>query len=257
MQNLKIAIVQTQLFWEDVDQNIKHFEQLLSDIQPVDMVVLPEMLTTGFSMNTKMLAKESTEKGLAFLKQQAKLHQTAIAGSLMFLEENKQLCYNTFVFAEPNGQLSFYDKRHLFSPGTEHLYYSKGKNKVIIEYKGWKICPQVCYDLRFPVFSRNQEHYDVLIYVANWPEKRNSAWEILLKARAIENQAFVIACNRIGVDGNQIPYIGNSAKIDYLGVSETLGQEEQIQYFELNHQELMAFRQTFPVLSDADDFLLK
>jgi omega-amidase len=254
MQVLNVSVVQTHLFWESVDENLAHFENKISDIKNCDIIILPEMFTTGFSMQAHIFAEASTQKGIEWMKQMASQKQTAICGSLMYKEND--LFYNTFVFVSPSLEVSLYHKRHLFSPGDESKYYSKGNDKLIIIYKGWKICPQICYDLRFPVFSRNQEDYDLLIYVANWPEKRNYAWQTLLKARAIENQCYVIACNRLGEDGNGVNHIGNSSIINYMGEEIAFGSDDKVFQFNLNKASLIQYRIDFPVLLDRDDFEL-
>jgi predicted amidohydrolase len=178
----------------------------------------------------------------------------AIGGSLMYKEGD--FYYNTFVFQEPNKAPQFYHKRHLFSPGEENKYYSHGNTKLIIDYKSWRICPQICYDLRFPVFSRNTENYDLMVYVANWPEKRNYAWQTLLKARAIENQCYVVSCNRLGADGNGVNHVGNSGIINYMGEEIGFGNEDKTYQFNLNKASLKQYRIEFPVLKDADSFTI-
>jgi omega-amidase len=253
MQALNFSVVQTALFWEDVDANLLHLSDKLNDIQ-TDVIILPEMFTTGFSMNPAALAKESTEKGLPWMQHLAEQKDAAVIGSLMYEREEK--FYNALVVAIPDQEPQFYFKRHLFSPGDEARHFTKGNERLTVDYKGWKICPLICYDLRFPVFSRNTDGYDVLVYVANWPEKRNYAWQQLLKARAIENQSFVIACNRIGDDGNGVGHIGNSAIINYMGEEIGFGNDDKIFQFNLDKTGQDNFRKEFPVLSDRDEFTL-
>jgi omega-amidase len=256
MQVINISVVQTKLFWESVDENLSHFTNLISTIEGCDLIILPEMFTTGFSMLPELYAEESTTKGIEWMKSMAITKQSALCGSLMY-KDTSNCFYNTFVFVTPNQDISFYHKRHLFSPGAESEHYTRGKEKVLIDFKGWKICPQICYDLRFPVFSRNTEGYDLLIYVANWPEKRNYAWQTLLKARAIENQCYVVACNRLGEDGNGVNHIGNSCIINYMGEEIGFENKDKVYQFNLNKASLLQYRQDFPILNDRDFFEIK
>lgn len=252
MQPLNITLVQTTLHWEQIDANLQHFSKKLEPVQNTDLIILPEMFTTGFSMQPAKFAKESSEKGLQWMKDMATQKNAAVTGSLMFEDEGK--FYNTLFFVLPDGSYQRYDKRHLFSLAEENNYFSKGKNRLIVDYKGWKICPLICYDLRFPVFSRNTNNYDLLIYVANWPEKRQYAWQQLLKARAIENQTYVVACNRIGPDGNGIAHKGGSAIINYLGEEIGFDTEDDIFQFNLFRENQDQFRKDFPFLNDRDNF---
>jgi predicted amidohydrolase len=254
MQHLNFTVVQTHLYWEDVDANLAHFSMKLEAIAQTDLIILPEMFSTGFSMKPEKLASESRDKTLDWMKAVSKEKQAAVTGSFMNEEDGKY--YNTLAFVKPDGDISFYHKRHLFTPGDEARHYSKGNERLIVEYKGWKICPLICYDLRFPVFSRNNVGYDLLIYVANWPEKRNYAWQQLLKARAIENQCYLIACNRIGEDGTGMNHIGNSCIVNFMGEEIGFSNEDQCYSFNLSKQPLDDFRKQFPVLDDRDDFKL-
>ncbi len=255
MQALNFSVVQTQLFWEDIDANLLHLSNSLDSVDRTDVVVLPEMFTTGFSMRPELFAKTSTEKGLPWMQHLSERLDAAVMGSLMYEKDGKY--YNAMAFVSPRKAPQFYYKRHLFSPGEESRHYTAGKEKLVVEYQGWKICPQICYDLRFPVFSRNTENYDLLVYSANWPEKRNFAWQQLLRARAIENQCYVIACNRIGEDGNGVNHIGNSCIVNYMGEEIGFGQEQKIFRFNLDKTSLEEYRKQFPVLEDRDDFILK
>jgi len=205
MQAINIAVVQTHLYWEDVEANLAHFESKIEGIKDCDLIILPEMFSTGFSMKPDLLAKESSEKSIAWLMRMSAKLNAAIMGSIMHVDEGKY--YNALAFVTPEQEIQWYYKRHLFSPGDESKHYSQGKDRLNIYYKGWRILPLICYDLRFPVFSRNTCAYDLMVYVANWPQKRNYAWQQLLKARAIENQTYVVACNRIGQDGNGVEHI--------------------------------------------------
>lgn len=252
---MNFTVVQTFLHWEDTEANLQHFSNKLSIISDTDLIILPEMFTTGFSMNPQQLAKESETKGLAWMKQTASQKNTAVMGSLMTEREGK--FYNTLFFVRPDGTHESYDKRHLFTPGDESKHYSGGKERLIIDYKGWRVCPLICYDLRFPVFSRNNVDYDLLVYVANWPEVRNYAWQQLLRARAIENQCYVIACNRIGEDANGVKHAGNSGIINFMGEEIGFSNDDNCFQFNLAKEPLSAFRQQFPVLKDRDDFELK
>lgn len=257
MQDIIITTIQTPLFWEDVQKNLEHFDKKINEIdEPVDIVVLPEMFTTGFTMNPEKLAEEHGGKGLQWMLQKAKANNCVIVGSISVKENNS--FFNRLYWAKPDGTCQFYNKRHLFRMGNEHQYYKAGDEKLIIEYKGWKICPLVCYDLRFPVWSRNQKDntYDILIYVANWPEVRSYPWKQLLIARAIENQSYVIGVNRIGEDGNQIKHSGDTAIINPRGeiISQTISHQDRVETASLSFNYLQEFRKVFPVMMDGDDF---
>ncbi len=254
MQTLNISVVQTDLFWEDIDTNLSNIGSMIENISGCDLFILPEMFTTGFSMRPELFAADSGEKAQFWMHEMSKKLNAAVCGSVMTREADK--FYNTFYFVEPDGKVQLYNKRHLFSPGDESKHYSKGEQRLIVNYKGWRICPQICYDLRFPVFSRNNVAYDMLIYVANWPSKRNYAWQQLLKARAIENQCYVIACNRIGSDGSGMEYIGNSCIVNYMGEEIGFGQDKKVYRFNIHKEPLDKFRQEFPVLDDMDTFTL-
>lgn len=216
---LVITGIQADLIWENPKENLDYFTQQIENIsKTTDIVVLPEMFTTGFSMNAKKNAENMDGIAISWMIEIAKKNDFAICGSLPIRESNK--FYNRFVFAHPSGRIDTYDKRHSFSLAKENDSYQSGDKQKLITYKGWKIFPQICYDLRFPVWSRNTLNYDLLIYVANWPQTRIEAWKTLLKARAIENMAYTVGINRIGVDGNNLIYSGESLIVDYLG--ETL-----------------------------------
>jgi omega-amidase len=213
---LKIIGIQADLVWENPKQNITFFEEKIAPLEnDVDLIVLPEMFTTGFTMNPEKVAEKMTGFSVSWMRKIAKEKQTAICGSLVISDFNK--FYNRFVFVHPSGEIETYNKKHSFTLAGEDKVYTSGTKKIIIEYKGWKICPLICYDLRFPVWARNTENYDLLIYVANWPVARVSAWDTLLKARAIENMSYVVGVNRTGKDANNYEYTGNSLLIDYLG----------------------------------------
>ena len=217
MQNeLKVVGIQADLVWEDPTENIANFSTIISHLEDdVDLIVLPEMFTTGFTMAPSAIAETMDGTTISWMKEMAAQKNAAITGSLVINENDNY--YNRLVFVHPSGELETYDKRHSFTLAGEHKAYTAGNNRLIVHYKGWKICPLICYDLRFPVWSRNTANYDVLLYMANWPVKRINAWDILLKARAIENMSYTIGVNRVGTDANSYEYSGHSAIIDYLG----------------------------------------
>lgn len=251
---MKIALIQTDIIWEDAKQNRNNLESKINTIaSDVDLIVLPEMFTTGFSMHPDAIAETMEGDSVLWLKSIAKSKKSAIAGSLVIAENDN--FYNRLVFVFPSGEMQYYDKRHLFSLAGEDELYSAGAKKLIIDYKGWKICPLICYDLRFPVFSRNTEDYDMLLYAANWPTARINAWDTLLKARSIENMCYTIGVNRIGEDGNSHPYPGHSQVVDFLGNS-MIGpsEEETILIAELDKQQLLETRKKLDFLSDRDAF---
>lgn len=256
--DLKVAIIQTELFWNNPVQNRLHFEGLISSILNVDLIVLPETFITGFVMDSKIAEKENGDT-IEWMKSIAKQKNAAIAGSY-FLEKNNHK-YNCLRFVEPNGIVTDYEKKHLFSLTNEKDHFSAGENQVIVNYKNWKIALQICYDLRFPTWIRRTEsyNYDIVLFVANWPEKRNYAWHQLLIARAIENQSYVVACNRIGNDGNGISHIGNSMCIDPMGeiISSAELNEEKIVHTTLSKEHLNNIRTQFPFWNDRDTFDFK
>jgi len=255
-ETLNITLVQSQLFWEDVEKNIFHFEALISEISETDIILLPEMFNTSFCPKSNHLAENMDGKTVRWMKEIAKTKVCAIAGSLMILENEK--VYNRLVWISKNGAIHTYDKHHLFSLIKEERYISKGEGRLIVEIEGWKICPLICYDLRFPVFSRNDVEYDILIYLANWPLKRIDAWDTLLKARSIENQCYTIGVNRVGEDGNKIPFNGHSKVFDAFGkelFSATENKEEVLQ-FEISLDDLKLKRRQMNFLQDRDNFSL-
>ncbi|HYG14235.1 MAG TPA: amidohydrolase [Bacteroidia bacterium] len=252
---MTVSVVQTDLHWENVDANLVHFTELLETASPADLYVLPEMFTTGFSMAPERLAGESFSKGLTWMQKMAAGKNAALTGSLMAEDDGR--FYNRLVFARPDGSAEFYDKKHMFSLGNEQLHYTAGAKKLIVEYNGWKICPMVCYDLRFPVWSRNTEDYDLLLYVANWPQKRAHHWRGLLVARAIENQCYVAGCNRAGTDGNNLEYSGSSMLVDFSGaILDEHVNSPAIFSATLSKEGLDTYRKSFPFLSDKDNFRL-
>ena len=253
---MKIALIQTPLFWENPKLNRDYFEEKINAIsENVDLIVLPEMFTSGFTMNPKEVAETMQGDTVLWFKNLAKAKNAAITGSLV-IEENGHF-FNRLVFVFPSGEIQKYDKKHLFTLAGEDQIYTSGTQKLLVEYKGFKICPLICYDLRFPVFARNTEDYDVLIYVANWPKIRINAWDSLLKARAIENMCYTIGVNRIGEDANQHEYIGHSQVVDFLGNYEIEPQEiEGVFTTTLDKNLLLETRQKFGFLNDRDVFKL-
>ncbi len=242
-QSLKISLIQSNIFWENIEANLLHYNELISliDSNP-EVIVLPEMFTTGFTMNTESLAEGFDGKTLNWMRLTASRHNFVVTGSIIFKEDNK--IFNRLIWMNPDGSFSIYDKRHLFRMGGEKTQYSRGDSKIIITYKDWKICPLICYDLRFPVWSRNVEGYDVLIYIASWPSVRDDVWKTLLKARAIENQCFVVGVNRVGKDGQGISYTGGSMMLEPTGkrLNRLVLNEEVIITETLNFKKLDNFR---------------
>ncbi len=257
MKSLRATIIQTDLHWEDKAKNIALFDKLLATIEsPTDFIVLPEMFTTAFSMN-RSLAEPMSGETISWMKHKAAHLNTPVCGSLMIVDEGKY--YNRFVWVNPNGTLQFYNKRHLFRMANEHEHFSAGNERIIIELNGWKLFPVVCYDLRFPVWLRrtSQFDYDAMIVVANWPERREHHWRVLLQARAIENQSYLVAVNRIGMDGTGLNYSGYSGILSPKGEWITeLPNMASITQVELNKQVLTDWRTTFPAANDADSFAL-
>lgn len=254
---LNIAVFQLDLVWENPEANRAKIDELLQDINAnTDIVFLPEMFTTGFSMNVSKLAETMDGETVQWMKKRSSEHQLAVCGSLI-IQENGQF-YNRSVFVEPSGEIHFYNKRHLFTMGDEESHFQKGTERLIVPYKGWRICPLICYDLRFPVWSRNRNEYDLLVYSANWPNARNEVWNTLLKARAIENQCYVVGVNRVGSDGSEIDYSGYSQVLNPKGelLAKSLSNAEEVLIASLSFQEMVDFRTKFPVLNDSDDFSL-
>lgn len=253
--DLRIAVVQSNIIWQNVESNLTHLNNLLSPLSgSTDIIVLPEMFTTGFTMNPSFVTPAEQEITLLWMKKMAADFSSAVCGSIVFYEKEKY--YNRFVWVDENGSHSFYDKQHLFSFAGEHLHYTRGNEKIVIQYKGWRILPQICYDLRFSESSTNVlGHYDILLYVANFPSVRQYAWNQLLIARAIENQSYTIGVNRVGTDGNNHKYGGGSVILSYDGIPlSTAGEEEQIITYSLCFNDQMAFRAQFPFLRDIKVF---
>lgn len=253
---MKIALVQTNLIWENPTENRSHLAQKITGFnEEVDLIVLPEMFASGFTMNPKSVAETMKGETVAWLQHLAKAKNCAITGSLV-IQENGRF-YNRLIFVYPDGELKTYDKRHLFTLAGEDQVYTAGKEKLVINFKGFKICPLICYDLRFPVFSRNVEDYDVLLYVANWPKPRINAWDILLKARAVENMSYAIGVNRIGMDENKLEYTGHSQAIDFLGNYVLEPQESDgVFIIKLDKEKLLETKIKLGFLKDQDSFQL-
>lgn len=282
--SLHISLIESDLFWENPLQNKNHFEKVFDSLfkknKEIDILVLPEMFTTGFTMNTDLAETSGHDSTLNWLKEQAKKYDVAITGSIIIKQETQILTqkkpktkvkfYNRLFFVEPDGNYNYYDKKHLFRMAGEHEVFTEGNSLYIFEYKGWKICPQICYDLRFPVFSRNDlmidkagiatSGYDILLYVANFPAARSLAWNTLLPARAIENSCYCVGVNRIGKDGKGIEYNGDSAiynpkgeRLEY--INEQFEKTKTL-YYKVSAMDLQNYRKKFAVYLDADDFKL-
>lgn len=258
---LKIALIQSDLYWENIEANMAMFEEKIWTItESVDLIVLPEMFTTGFSMNASKLAEVHRTKTLKWMQQQAAQSKAVIVGSAIIKEGTD--IFNRLYAVYPNGDYFHYDKKHLFRLAGEDKHYKPGNKRLVIEVSGWKLFPLICYDLRFPVWARSRAsesglyEYDALIYVANWPEPRINAWDALLAARAIENTSYCIGVNRVGVDGVGAQYVGHSAVYNYKGESMAFSQEEEILVATLRKDELLAFRKQYPFQADADRFQL-
>ena len=252
---LTLTIIQTSLHWNDIPANLEMFDKKLESIEDHgDVVVLPEMFSTGFSMDASKYAEEMEGRSVQWMKAWAARLTKVITGSLIIKEGGNN--YNRLIWAEPSGEVKFYDKRHLFGMAGEDKNYSPGQERVIIDYRGWRICPMICYDLRFPVWSRCKDDYDLLLYVANWPEARSYAWKNLLRARAIENQAYVVGVNRVGLDGKNLRYPGLSSVIDPSGadILYEASADEEIFSIVISMENVISVRKSLPFLKDADQF---
>ena len=252
---IKLALVQPDIVWEDIDANLSNYSVLLSNLEETpDVVFLPELFTTGFSMKTGDLSEPVDGKSMQWMSRMAKQVGCDIAGSLIIEEGGRY--YNRLVWMQAGGSSFYYDKRHLFRMGEEEQHYTAGRSLITMEKKSFRFRPLICYDLRFPVWSRNRGDYDVLVYLANWPAARQDVWLSLLKARAIENQCYVIGVNRIGKDGMGIDYAGDSLVIDARGntMVSLPGSEAGIISIDISLDDLLAFRKKFPAWQDADSF---
>jgi omega-amidase len=263
MQDLIVSLIQSDIIWENKTQNCNHFGNIIASLPAhAQVVVLPEMFNTGFSMQPDLWAEDNDGPTIQWMKEMAIQYRKIIVGSIIV--ENNNHYYNRLIWMQPNGQYFHYDKRHLFGFAGEDQHYTAGEKKIIVQVNGWKICLQVCYDLRFPVWTRQSNpmqqtnpSYDILLYVANWPERRIHAWKTLLMARAIENQCYVIGVNRIGNDGNNIYYSGDSALINPMGAPIWAAAHEATVYTHtLHYNDLLHIRTQFPFLKDGDAFML-
>jgi len=253
--NIKISIIQSDLVWENRDENLRNFSNKINQIEEqVDLIVLPEMFTTGFSMQSNKYAEPMNGVSVNWMQEKAKEKQCNIVGSLIIVENEKY--YNRLIWMKANGKFQYYDKRHLFRMSGEHEHFTSGNERLIVEFKGWKFLLITCYDLRFPVWCRNAKDYDTMICVANWPEVRKMAWTTLLQARAIENQTYTIGVNRIGKDNRNTKFSGNSAVFDPKGIvmTKSIENKEFVETLELSLSNLKDFRRSFPTDLDADNF---
>lgn len=267
MQSLRVSLAQGATRWHDPAGNREYYGALIAPLAGcTDVVVLPETFTSGFSNEAIDNAETMEGPTIGWLREQAKSLDAAVTGSVQLRVGEgpaSDKVFNRLLFVTPDGEVRHYDKRHLFRYADEHKRYAAGRERLVVEWRGWKICPLVCYDLRFPVFSRNRHDlqngfdYDLVLFVANWPAARSYAWRMLLRARAIENLAYCVGVNRVGTDDNQIPYSGDSAVLDYLGQTMAyLGSQDQTVTVALGREALAAFREKFPAWMDADAFRL-
>ncbi|MDB5020064.1 MAG: Nitrilase/cyanide hydratase and apolipoprotein N-acyltransferase [Pedobacter sp.] len=257
--NLKITVFQAYLFWENTGKNLQNLALRLSMgvKEKTDLIVLPEMFNTGFSMNAAELAEPMQGKTMEWMLEMANKYECVVTGSLIIEEAGKY--YNRMIWMLPDGSFEKYDKHHLFSLGDEDKFYTPGNEQVVVELKGWKIRLAICYDLRFPVWLRNRaENYDILLVIASWPDKRSSHWKALIAARAIENQSYVIGVNRVGHDGNETYHSGHSMCIDAYGNTVYYKPEDEDLYtFSITYEDLVKNRRSFPFLKDADNFTIE
>lgn len=252
---MRIALIQQNVTWRDAERNRAVAARLIRNHPHADLYVLPEMFTTGFCMRPEEVAETTDGPTLEWMKQQAAGCDAAVAGTVPVVADGR--FYNRFYFVHPDGQVQYYDKRHLFTYGGEPRRYTAGSERVVVEYRGWRILLQICYDLRFPVWSRNRGDYDLILYAANWPESRAAVWDVLLRARALENQCYVAGVNRVG-DDPSCHYAGGTALIDAYGSAVALcwPEQEEVALQTLDKEALEAFRHKFPVLDDRDRYLL-
>lgn len=255
---LTVTAVQSNLLWEDKKRNFDQLEQQLISIDSsTDLIVLPEMFTTGFTMNPKPFAEPMDGQTIEWMKRQAQNKKAAILGSSIIEEDNAY--FNRLLFVTEEAKVFYYDKRHTFTLAGENLMYNTGQNDGIVHFKGWKICLRICYDLRFPVWSRNTSDYDLLIYTANWPDKRINAWDTLLQARAIENMSYCIGVNRVGKDGSNLVYPGHTTIVDYMGICQGVTKENQpdTTTVSLDKEAMHLARKKLNFLNDRDLFSLQ
>ena len=256
MEELRIAMIQTPLVWENPGANRDHLTAKMQEISgKVDLIILPEMFTTGFTMTPENIPSEEAQKSLSWMQEEAQKYDAGLIGSMVYAEDGGY--YNRLFFVDPEGNMQHYDKRHTFTLAGEDKKYNAGKQRLVFPFRGFRICPLICYDLRFPVWSRNTEDYDLLLYVANWPAPRIQAWDALLSARAIENMAYCVGVNRVGVDPNGHQYSGHSAAYDCLGKSLVFSMEETILQVVLSREHLKLHREKLQFLNDRDNFSIE
>lgn len=255
MENLTVSLIQANLKWKNKQANLEAFSRHIDSIQETtNLIILPEMFTTGFTMDAKEMAEDMSGYSVEWMSMKAKEQSAIVSGSLIIIE--KGFYYNRFIWMRPDGSFECYDKRHLFAMAGEHKHYTPGTQRLKISEKSWRICPMICYDLRFPVWSRNQDEYDLLIYVANWPDKRSYDWKLLLQARAVENQSYVIGVNRIGKDDLGNLYSGDSMIVDPAWRKTLYHNEgrEEVFTYSLSYEHLVKIRKDLPFLLDQDKF---
>lgn len=258
MENFRITFLQSDIFWENPDANIEKFDKLIFELKgKTDLVLIPEMFNTGFSMHAHHLAENMEGKTIQWMKKMAGDYQFAIAGSIIIKEEEK--FYNRFLFVEPNGTIHYYDKRHLFRMSGENDQFSQGNRRVVVGYKGYRFMLQTCYDLRFPVFMRSKGDYDAILVVASWPESRVDIWKKLIYARAIENLCYIVAVNRVGTDALGYNHSGESMACDYRGreLAKCEPNKEEVVTITISKKELDEFHDSYPAMKDWDNFELK
>ncbi len=254
MDTLRVSTIQSDLKWEDIDANLAAFSpKILALKDKTDIIILPEMFSTGFTNNCATLAEAPTGKTFQWMYKHATDVGAVITGSFIIKEDNKY--YNRLIWMQPNGKFGLYNKRYLFTKAKEHEFYERGTKRVLVEWKGWKICPLICYDLRFPMWARNNIGYDLLLYTASWPATRANHWKTLLQARAIENQAYTIGVNRVGTDGNDFSYAGHTSIIDYSGdIIYQTAHVEDVFTVALNYDDQEAYRTQLAFLQDQEGY---
>jgi len=256
-ENLRLTLIQSDIYWRQPEANLAMFEEKIWEIEgQTDVIVLPEMFQTGFTMEHEGISEPMNLTTFKWMKQMAAQTKAVVTGS--YIVREKAGVFNRLIWMQPDGDFKTYDKRHLFRMANEHNHFSGGTERLIVQWKGWKICPQICYDLRFPIWSRNVDlSYDMILYVANWPAVRVNAWDTLLKARAMENVAYAVGLNRVGKDGEGIEYNGHSAAYSPKGETLAFSESEEIINITLSKSNLTNFREKFPAHLDADDFEIK
>jgi omega-amidase len=257
VQDLTITVIQTSLQWRDAAANRAHFDGMIAGIEgPTNLIVLPEMFTTGFTMDAAANAETMDGESIAWMRLVAQDFQTTVCGSLIIEEQGRY--YNRLVWMPPDGECKIYDKRHLFRMADEQEHFAAGTERSVFTLNGWRVLPLVCYDLRFPVWSRGVNEFDLMVIVANWPATRKSAWQVLLPARAVENQCYAAGVNRIGTDGNDVHYTGDSVVVDHLGMTLLdCAEADCAETISLSGTALERYRKTFPAYLDADTFTIE